>query len=172
MIDESHNFRNADYADEKESRYQRLMRQVIREGVKTKVLMLSATPVNNRFNDLKNQLAARLRGRVGEPRPAPEPVDHGREGLQRRPARLQRLVEAAARGPHHRPDPQDARLRLLRAARRGDHRPLAQAHPGLLRHDRDRRVPRAAPAGLDPRSRSPTCPASLRSTRSSNSSRR
>src|ERR1022692_92160 len=56
VIDESHNFRNADYAEEKESRYQRLMRQVIREGVKTKVLMLSATPVNNRFNDLKNQL--------------------------------------------------------------------------------------------------------------------
>jgi hypothetical protein len=67
VIDESHNFRNADYAEEKESRYQRLMRQVIREGVKTKVLMLSATPVNNRFNDLKNQLAAGLRGRVREP---------------------------------------------------------------------------------------------------------
>ena len=62
VIDESHNFRNADYAEEKESRYQRLMRQVIREGVKTKVLMLSATPVNNRFNDLKNQLALAYEG--------------------------------------------------------------------------------------------------------------
>src|SRR5262249_14505956 len=51
-IDESHNFRNADYAEERESRYQRLMHQVIQEGVKTKVLMLSATPVNKRFNDL------------------------------------------------------------------------------------------------------------------------
>lgn len=62
VIDESHNFRNADYAEEKESRYQRLMRHVIREGVKTKVLMLSATPVNNRFNDLKNQLQLAYEG--------------------------------------------------------------------------------------------------------------
>lgn len=62
VIDESHNFRNADYAEDKESRYQRLMRQVIREGVKTKVLMLSATPVNNRFNDLKNQLQLAYEG--------------------------------------------------------------------------------------------------------------
>ena len=62
VIDESHNFRNADYAEEKESRYQRLMRQIIREGVKTKVLMLSATPVNNRFNDLKTQLALAYEG--------------------------------------------------------------------------------------------------------------
>ena len=62
VIDESHNFRNADYSEEKESRYQRLMRRVIREGVKTKVLMLSATPVNNRFNDLKNQLQLAYEG--------------------------------------------------------------------------------------------------------------
>jgi len=62
VIDESHNFRNADYSEEKESRYQRLMRQVIKEGVKTKVLMLSATPVNNRFNDLKNQLQLAYEG--------------------------------------------------------------------------------------------------------------
>ena len=62
VIDESHNFRNADYAEERESRYQRLMRQVIQQGVKTKVLMLSATPVNNRFLDLKNQLALAYEG--------------------------------------------------------------------------------------------------------------
>lgn len=62
VIDESHNFRNADYSEGKESRYQRLMRQVIKEGVKTKVLMLSATPVNNRFNDLKNQLQLAYEG--------------------------------------------------------------------------------------------------------------
>ena len=62
VIDESHHFRNADYAEERESRYQRLMRLVIREGVKTKVLMLSATPVNNRFNDLKNQLQLAYEG--------------------------------------------------------------------------------------------------------------
>ncbi|MFD3801677.1 UNVERIFIED_CONTAM: helicase-related protein [Kocuria sp. CPCC 205295] len=62
VIDESHNFRNADYVQERETRYQRLMRRVIREGVKTKVLMLSATPVNNRFNDLRNQLALAYEG--------------------------------------------------------------------------------------------------------------
>lgn len=62
VIDESHNFRNADYAEDKESRYQRLMRQVMSEGVKTKVLMLSATPVNNRFNDLRNQLQLAYEG--------------------------------------------------------------------------------------------------------------
>ncbi|MFG0241661.1 MAG: helicase-related protein [Phycisphaerales bacterium JB054] len=62
IIDESHNFRNADPYKDRETRYDTLMRQVIREGVKTKVLMLSATPVNNRFNDLKNQLALAYEG--------------------------------------------------------------------------------------------------------------
>ncbi|MAT94542.1 MAG: helicase [Halioglobus sp.] len=62
VIDESHNFRNNDIYKDKETRYQKLMNQVIREGVKTKVLMLSATPVNNRFNDLRNQLALAYEG--------------------------------------------------------------------------------------------------------------
>ena len=62
VIDESHNFRNADFTAEKETRYQRLMRQVIQQGVKTKVLMLSATPVNNQFTDLRNQLALAYEG--------------------------------------------------------------------------------------------------------------
>jgi len=62
VIDESHNFRNNDIYKDKETRYQKLMKQVIREGVKTKVLMLSATPVNNRFNDLRNQLALAYEG--------------------------------------------------------------------------------------------------------------
>jgi hypothetical protein len=62
VIDESHNFRNNDAFKEKETRYQKLMNQVIRQGVKTKVLMLSATPVNNRFNDLRNQLALAYEG--------------------------------------------------------------------------------------------------------------
>lgn len=62
VIDESHNFRNADFTTEKETRYQRLMRQVIQQGVKTKVLMLSATPVNNHFADLRNQLALAYEG--------------------------------------------------------------------------------------------------------------
>lgn len=62
VIDESHNFRNNDLYRDRETRYQRLLDRVIRQGVKTKVLMLSATPVNNRFNDLKNQLALAYEG--------------------------------------------------------------------------------------------------------------
>lgn len=79
VIDESHNFRNGGNVDDeddeadnldilddgkkkKENRYQRLMNKVIRAGIKTKVLMLSATPVNNRFNDLKNQLQLAYEG--------------------------------------------------------------------------------------------------------------
>jgi len=75
VIDESHNFRNGGNVDDeeldtdleneeprKENRYQKLMKKVIRAGVKTKVLMLSATPVNNRFNDLKNQLQLAYEG--------------------------------------------------------------------------------------------------------------
>lgn len=55
VIDESHNFRNKPGGTR--SRYERLMQQVIRSGVRTRVLMLSATPVNNRLTDLKNQIA-------------------------------------------------------------------------------------------------------------------
>lgn len=68
VIDESHNFRNGgkivENPDEndKDNRYVTLMKKVIRAGVKTKVLMLSATPVNNKFNDLKNQLALAYEG--------------------------------------------------------------------------------------------------------------
>lgn len=68
VIDESHNFRNGgkivENPDEetKDNRYVTLMKKVIRAGIKTKVLMLSATPVNNRFNDLKNQLALAYEG--------------------------------------------------------------------------------------------------------------
>ena len=62
VIDESHNFRNDDAFKDRETRYQRLMNRIVRQGVRTKVLMLSATPVNNRFNDLKNQLALAYEG--------------------------------------------------------------------------------------------------------------
>lgn len=77
VIDESHNFRNGGSVEEddeeeeedsgaggRENRYQRLLNRIIRQGVKTKVLMLSATPVNNRFNDLKNQLQLAYEGRT------------------------------------------------------------------------------------------------------------
>ena len=73
VIDESHNFRNGGQIDsddmddeekalKKENRYSKLINRVVRQGVKTKVLMLSATPVNNRFKDLRNQLALAYEG--------------------------------------------------------------------------------------------------------------
>ena len=64
VIDESHNFRNGigTHSNKVENRYAKLMNKIIRAGVKTKVLMLSATPVNNRFVDLKNQLAIAYEG--------------------------------------------------------------------------------------------------------------
>lgn len=66
VIDESHNFRNggklSGETGDKENRYSKLLNQVIRKGVKTKVLMLSATPVNNRFSDLRNQLQLAYEG--------------------------------------------------------------------------------------------------------------
>lgn len=62
VIDESHNFRNKATHKGKESRYDRLMRRIIKEGVKTRVLMLSATPVNNRLADLRNQISFATEG--------------------------------------------------------------------------------------------------------------
>ncbi len=83
VIDESHNFRNNNTVVGKENRYQKLLRKIIQEGIETKVLMLSATPVNNRFNDLRNQLALAYEG-------APDTIDekldteHGIELVFRR----------------------------------------------------------------------------------------
>ena len=63
VIDESHNFRNKRTPRQGgETRYDRLMRRIIRKGVKTRVLMLSATPVNNRLADLRNQIAFATEG--------------------------------------------------------------------------------------------------------------
>lgn len=64
VIDESHNFRNNDPQKDHVSRYQRLLDDVMRAGVKTKVLMLSATPVNNKFTDLRNQIALAYEGKT------------------------------------------------------------------------------------------------------------
>ncbi len=66
VIDESHNFRNNDPRKDKETRYQKLLNNVMKAGVKTKVLMLSATPVNNKFTDLKNQLALAYEGETNK----------------------------------------------------------------------------------------------------------
>lgn len=62
VIDESHNFRNRAAHKDREGRYDKLMRQIIKAGVKTRVLMLSATPVNNRLADIKNQIAFATEG--------------------------------------------------------------------------------------------------------------
>ena len=80
VIDESHNFRNGagTHANTQENRYIRLMDRVIRAGVRTKVLMLSATPVNNRFTDLKNQLAIAYEGNpefINEKLETKKPID-------------------------------------------------------------------------------------------------
>lgn len=92
IIDESHNFRNGgkiiDNPDEseKENRYVKLLKKVIRAGVKTKVLMLSATPVNNRFNDLKNQLALAYEGHsdyIDEKLNTTRPIDEIFKNAQR-----------------------------------------------------------------------------------------
>lgn len=67
VIDESHNFRNGgEYLghgqDRRQNRYLKLLNKVIRTGVKTKVLMLSATPVNTGFSDLRHQLELAYEG--------------------------------------------------------------------------------------------------------------
>jgi hypothetical protein len=63
VIDESHNFRNKKTPrQDSETRYDRLMRKIVKEGVRTRVLMLSATPVNNRLADLRNQIAFATEG--------------------------------------------------------------------------------------------------------------
>lgn len=66
VIDESHNFRNNDTSVNRDTktRYQRLMEDIIQKGRKTKVLMLSATPINNRMNDLKNQIGFITEGKT------------------------------------------------------------------------------------------------------------
>lgn len=77
VIDESHNFRNKKSPRQgNETRYDRLMRKIIREGVKTRVLMLSATPVNNRLTDLRNQIAFVTEGNDAAL------ADHGIDSIQ------------------------------------------------------------------------------------------
>ena len=56
IIDESHNFRTNRAVKDKKTRYQKLIEDIIKKGVKTKVLLLSATPINNNLKDLKNQI--------------------------------------------------------------------------------------------------------------------
>ena len=127
------------------------MRQVIQQGVKTKVLMLSATPVNNRFTDLRNQLALAYEGDSEQLASQARHLDEHRGGLPPRPSACS-TSGRSCRPSSARPTTilDTPRLRLLRAARRRHDRPLAQAHPGLLRHVRDRRLPRTTAADLGP----------------------
>ena len=143
VIDESHNFRNNDAFKDQETRYQKLMNKVIREGVKTKVLMLSATPVNNRFNDLRNQLALAYEGdseNLSKKLRTSKTVEEIFRNAQAVFNAWSKLATGRTHGACH---PGCARLRLLRAAGQRHHRPLAQAHPDLLRHQGHRPVPRA-----------------------------
>ena len=126
VIDESHNFRNKATHNDRETRYDRLMRRIIKEGVKTRVLMLSATPVNNRLADLKNQIAfvteARRHG-SGRPRHS-QHRGNGSPGA----ASVQPLARSGGCRAQAAASPGHARLRLLQVARPVDHRPLPQAH--------------------------------------------
>ena len=82
VIDESHNFRNADYAEEKESRYQRLMRQVIRRGREDEGADAVSDAGQQPVQRPQEPAPARLRRRVREPCEAPRPLDNDREGLR------------------------------------------------------------------------------------------
>ena len=144
VIDESRNVRNKATHNDRETRYDRLMRWIIKEGVKTRVLMLSATPVNNRLANLKNQIAF-----VTEANDLALDA-HGIPSVEAtvRQAQLQfnrwlALEDAEpAPGAAHR----HAWLRLLQAARSAHHRPFPQAHREVLRHRRNRPIPGASEA--------------------------
>ena len=142
VIDESHNFRNDDAFKDRETRYQWLMNRIIKQGVRTKVLMLSATPVNNRFNDLKNQLAPSTT-KVVNPGLLVQKLkatQQHRPDFPPGPGRFQCLVQAARRRTHATSDSGYPGLRLLRAPRRGHHRSLSPPHHYVLRHQGDWRI--------------------------------
>ena len=158
VIDESHNFRNDDAFKDRETRYQRLMNRIIKQGVRTKVLMLSATPVNNRFNDLKNQLALAYEGDPEISQIKAQDGPKHRPDLPPRAGRLQCLVKAARRGADARRRFSPPGFRFLRAARFGHHRPLPPPHHHLLRHQGNRRVSRPAASRSPSIARSPIGP--------------
>ena len=98
VIDESHNFRNNDAFKDRETRYQWLMNRVIKQGVKTKVLMLSATPVNNRFNDLQEPACPGLRRGTGKPqRKAEDRTRNIDANIPPGASRVQYMVKVASR---------------------------------------------------------------------------
>ena len=158
VIDESHNFRNGGKVstDEhgenpRENRYLRLMNKVIRSGVKTKVLMLSATPVNNRFNDLKNQLQLAYEGDTKR-MDALLNTNASIDDIFRQAQRAYNLwAKLPTRRAHHRAPPGYARLRLLRGARFRHHRPQPQStSSSITTPPSHRQIPRAPEAHLAP----------------------
>ena len=166
VIDESHNFRNKATHKDRETRYDRLMREIIKAGVKTRVLMLSATPVNNRLADLKNQIAFVTEG--DDTALAAHGIPSIEATTRQGAAPVQPLARSGRRRAHAAASDGHARLRLLQAARPADHRPLAQAHREVLRHAGNGPLPRAtasrstssptwiAPASFAPSARSIT----------------
>ena len=141
------------------------MRKIIQEGVKTRVLMLSATPVNNRLADLRNQIAFATEG------DDTALLEHGIGSIDSTTRLAQKQfnrwldLDEAERTPVA--ADRDAGLRLLHAARPAHHRPLAQAHREVLRHRRDRPLPRPPEADQHQGRRGPA-PASFRSIRDIN----
>ncbi|WP_329020971.1 DEAD/DEAH box helicase family protein [Streptomyces sp. NBC_00690] len=145
VIDESHNFRNNPQVKGRMTRYERLMNEVFKNGVKTKVLMLSATPVNTRLADLKNQVLFATEGddqalATDGIKSIPSDPGQGAEALQR-------MAAHACGHPEHEVPGRNARHGLHPPAGPGHDRPLAQAHPEVLRHEGRRKVPR--PTGPD-----------------------
>lgn len=138
VIDESHNFRNGGNVDEeeiddgdeprKENRYERLMNRVIRSGVKTKVLMLSATPVNNRFNDQKNQLQLAYEGKADNINEALE-LDKSIDDVFRNAQTVyNRWAKLSPRRAHHGTFAERFELRLLPVARCSNHCTQPEPH--------------------------------------------
>ena len=135
--------------------------------------MLSATPVNNRFNDLRNQLALAYEGESENLRSKLSIADNIEEIFRRAQAAFNDWSKLPAEQRTH-------RRRFSRCSDFDFFELLdavtiarsAQAHPDVLRHHGDRRVPRATPAEVDSQSPLTTCPTCPRSTRSSSSSSR
>ena len=141
VIDESHNFRNntPGRRDEdgniiRKSRYERLMEDIIKAGVRTKVLLLSATPVNNNLSDLRNQIYFLTEGEDGAFAESLG-IASLKDTLDAAQARVHRMGETEPE-PRRRRPAGAIELGVFQAARRADHRPLAQAYPALLPRQR------------------------------------
>ena len=146
VIDESHNFRNGigTHSRTQENRYQRLMERVIRAGVRTKVLMLSATPVNNRFTDLKNQLALAYEGHAAN---LDERLDTSRTSFGRRRAHS---THGAKRSPGN------ARRTHCCANSTLTSSSCSTASPSRARADTSRNIMTRAPLANSPRVSNPS----------------